>query len=258
MRISCSLQIAPKLGLNETLALIRGAGYTAVELSWPRVASEWPHGDPVRHLEDRLRELRLTVSGFCLTDFDILDDHRLGRAVEDLRAQMSLARELNAPSVILRAGDRRRQSLDLLIRGISALLPSAEQLDLQVAVANAFKRRIEGLEDLRHIVAEVRHPRLRLLVDTGEFHLAAVNPTHVLSEFAGLIDGIRITDLIGRRPTTIGEGEMNVPAIFDRIRRDAFDGWLVAEPGTADAAGVAEVLTSTRIYMEHLLAVLHD
>jgi sugar phosphate isomerase/epimerase len=238
------------------LPRVRTAGYDAVELVWPH-AEQTLHGsqDPAAAVASLLEENALAAAGLCTVPIAAVGEHDLADCVVEIRREMQIARKLGTGSIQVTAGDRRRQPLVSLVCGLDAILLTAEELDLQVYLANAYGTRIEQLADVDAVLQEVQHPRLGLLIDTGEFHAAAVNPRDALRAFRQRTRMIRLGDRVGRRRVPLGEGESNVPAIMDDTLKLGFDGWVSLDPKTSDGEPFRHLATDLA-YLQSLLRAL--
>ena len=141
-----------------------------------------------------------------------------------------LAHDLGLSSVNLTVGDRKRQPFSAVLDLLDRVLPRAEALGINLNLANARGTRIEQIDDLHSVMMQTTHPRLRILLDAGQFHEAAVNPTDVLSVFGDRIGVIRLGDRIGRRRVPPGEGEVNVLAFLEHAIQIGYEGELILEP----------------------------
>lgn len=254
MRISGSVCCDENWPLHEALPALREIGYEAVELTWARIEREFASArDPLTAVAALLDEHGLALSGLNIADLAATHQDELGEAMVILRHQMSFARQLGATSVHLRGGDRRRQTLPMFTTGLDLVLGEAEDLGLDVCLANACGSRIEQIEDLRRVFLAMDHPQLRVLNDTGQFHLSAVNPRDVTAEFADRISAIRLTDRIARRCVPLGQGEINVQAVIEHAQRIGYAGWLVVAADGLDRDGTIRYLSQGRSYLASLL-----
>jgi sugar phosphate isomerase/epimerase len=254
MQLSSSISGLPQ-PLQNLLPLVRDAGFEAVELAWPQVEASFPRvRDRAAAVRSLLEENGLVLSGIQAADLAGVREDQLCEAVGTVRMHMQAARAFSVAAVNVRAGERKRQSLEMLITQLDAILRTADELDLNVNLANACGTRIEQLEDIHAVLLESNHARLRLLVDTGQFQEAAVNPRDALRAFAPRIGLIRIGDRAGRRWTLPGRGETNVGAIIEHARDMGYDSWLVVEPPPAGEPDPAACLAEAFTCLQALVA----
>ncbi len=161
----------------------------------------------------------------------------LAEPVSVLCEQIGAASRIGLPSLSFSTGRRDTLSMDAVVRAVRRLLPVAEASGVRVWAANRSGSRLEQIEDLRRFVAMLRHPALRLRIDTGEFHAAAVNPRDVLAEFGDVTGAVVLSDWRGRDEVPIGQGRVNLSGIVADLLRADYDGWLVVNVrGGAEAA----------------------
>jgi sugar phosphate isomerase/epimerase len=230
MILSCSTHCLPDFPLEEALRVIHEAGYESVEISAEQLDAAF--GDMAKEtkaIRKLLWKYHLHAVGVRLNDLAAVDFHELHKHLETIQRQMEGALELGSLYVSVRGGDRRRQSLPMLSAGVDHVLDQAKQLDMSFTLANGYKTRVEQLEDIRYIMSEVHDPGLCLLNDTGQFHSAAVNPRYAIREYGLRNWVVHITDQVGRQTVPIGEGEMNVRAIIEHLRRIGYNNWLVVD-----------------------------
>ena len=239
MRLSFRVDAVPYLPLRDLLLILRDAGYGVVESSWARVANELSAScDRVTTFNALLNEHDLSLTSLQIADMAATEEGELGEVVGAMCEQMRFARELGLSSVSFSSGDRRRQTMDVLVRGIKAVVPTAVELGLTIGLANRYGSRIEQLDDLNSLMIELDEPRLRFVINTGAYHDASVNPRDAIRAFSDQIDLVRIADRIGRRPVPLGQGELNVAAVVGQLQQIGYTGRLVVDtphPHAADA-----------------------
>jgi len=140
-----------------------------------------------------------------------------------------------------------------LVSGLKAVIPLAQQYNLTINLSNRYGSRVEQLDDLRYVFQKINHPRLQVLLNTGQFHLASVNPRDAFREFGDRVSLIRVADLIGDIPVPLGEGEINVPAVIEHLKRIEFKGCLIVQPVSARAESWPEYLPQATAYLHDLI-----
>ena len=254
MQISLNTDAPVERSLRNVLPLIRDVGFEAVDMTWPPVASGSDvNRDPSEELGALLAESGLKLAGLGVGAFTAIEEGALPEAVAACRERMRWARESGLRSVSLRAGDRGRQSWELLYRGLKALLADAEASGLTILLANAYGTRIEQLDDLRRVFIELDDPHLGVLLDAGQFHSAAVNPRDALAELWHRVRFVRLGDRIGRRPVPLGRGETNVPAIIEDLHRRGYDGPLSVELPPHEPGELEALLCNTHHDLHRML-----
>lgn len=255
MRLSCHAHCLRDRPLREALPAIREIGYEAVEVDWPRVQREFSTTTACDEmLKAVLEENDLHLSSISVSPVDAIDEMEIEPLLAGLTAQIAATTALHLPAVIVRAGDRRQQPFEMLTRFLRLLLDRVSGAGMVLQVANALDSTLEQIEDFRQLFMEIDHPGLRLALDAGQFHCAAVNPCNVIGEFAHRLGLLRMNDRIGRRIVPLGQGEMNVRAIIERARRSGYDGWLVIQAALPNPREGLQYLADARAYLHALLS----
>lgn len=254
MRLSAGLSTVTGFPVREALPVVRRLGYEGVELAVPTLTREFARARDLRQtVSVLLEEHGLALAGLDVDDLRANEIHELGMLVPLLRKQMSRAVELGTNGVVIRGGLRRHQPLAMTATGLDMLLGTAEELNVQIHLANARGSPIEQLDDLRRLFAEMDHPHLSLMLDAGQYHDSVVNPRDVLREFGDRIRAVRVADRVGRRRVPLGEGELNVSAFVEHLREIGYTGWLTVDPHRADRDAALRYLRQGREYLAGLI-----
>jgi len=149
----------------------------------------------------------------------------------------------------------RKASMEALVEAVENALDlvSSRAPDLRLAILNRCGSRVEQLEDLLLILQRIEQTPLRLALDAVEFHRASVNPRDALRGWIDRLSVVRLADMAGGRIVPLGEGEINIPALLERLSTGGFDGTLVVAgivpPGTDPAARLARELQMIRDHL---------
>ncbi|MEO5818084.1 MAG: TIM barrel protein [Gemmatimonadaceae bacterium] len=93
----------------------------------------------------------------------------------------------------------------------------------------------ERPENLEHVLAESDPRNVKLLLDVGHYLQGGGDPADAIRRhrerlgFVHLTDVETITGGLGYRFVELGNGRVNLPAVFDALRATAFGGWAVVE-----------------------------
>jgi len=255
MRLSCNVHCLRDRPLRDALPAIREIGYEAVEVDWPRVQREFAATTGCAEtLTAVLEESDLHLSSMFISAADAIDEIEIEPMLAGLTPQIAAASALGLPAVTVRAGDRRQQPFEMLTKSLRLLLDRASRTGIVLQVGNALGSALEQIEDFRQLFMEIDHPGLRLALDAGQSHCAAVNPRNVIGEFADRLNLIQLNDRIGRRIVSLGQGEMNVQAIIETARRSGYDGWLVIDAVLPNPREAPQYLADARAYLQALLS----
>jgi sugar phosphate isomerase/epimerase len=229
----------------DVIALARQQGADGVELGPGHLDLAGQNlGGQFASLAHLLEVDRLMLAGIALPDLSFTRDDELAAAVSSLCEQVGSAGRLGVRAVHLAAGDRKSFSMDALIRSLARLLPIAEASRVRVHVANRLGSRIEQIEDLRHLLAALKHPALCLRMDVGDLYAAAVNPRDVFAEFGEVVGSIFLSDRVGRQDVPLGTGRVNLKRLLADVAEAHYDGWLVVNlkpGGPGESAGLSPV-----------------
>jgi sugar phosphate isomerase/epimerase len=235
MRIGCSI-VSITRPLQNLLPQVRAAGCDAVEASAEQIRRDLARSrDVVAGVHTLLDENGLELSGLVVSPLAAVERSDFVENAVTVNQQIVLAHDLGIKSVSVPVGERRRQPFSTVLDLLDRVLPRAEALGIDLNLANACGTRIEQIDDLHAIFMQTAHPRLRILLDAGQFQDGAVNPRDVLRVFGDRIGAIRLGDRVGRRPVPLGEGELNVLAFLEHVKRIGYAGELTLEPPPDDA-----------------------
>lgn len=236
MRISCSTKWASNMPLPEAVAAVGRAGFDAVDLVVPARSSA---EDLERSLAENSLQLAGVVSGEAL-------------ASETARETAALVRDLGMSSFIAWAGHRREQSIAQFAEQLGEILEGLNGYDIELV--NRAGSRLEQLGDFRELFIRVPDPRLRVVIDTLEFHRASVNPRIALDELGDRCRRLVLADGVADRQVLLGQGEVNVRWLIDQLyRRAGAIEWLVVNPAVSSANSAIGELVAERRRLQTLL-----
>ncbi|HSW46997.1 MAG TPA: TIM barrel protein [Phycisphaerae bacterium] len=227
-RIAVGVQDGAGRPVAEVMATARALGADGVELN----AAHWSDDESpfeawCAENVAMIREVGLGWAGLNLPDLD--GGHENGRpeTVSRLCEAIAAVGRCGAPAINLAFGPRNEFSIETACRCTARLLAVAATARVRLRVTNRLGSRLEQIEDVRRIVASLRHPLLGLRLDAGQFHAAAANPRDIIAEFGDLTDAIVLSDRIGRREVPIGTGRVNLAGLVADAQRAGYDGWFV-------------------------------
>ncbi|MBN1488306.1 MAG: sugar phosphate isomerase/epimerase [Phycisphaerae bacterium] len=274
MRISASTDSLPDVGLPTALRLIAKAGYAAVSIGAGHVGDK---GD-ITHFPtnaqgstdfdgvDRAREApadklakmsNVPVVSVEIHPLSVGTPTELAEELERVDQQLEWGRRLGLRSLCLGAGHRERQPWPLLIEALRQAAQQAAARNMTLCLANHCGSRFEQIEDLRYAIPEIGAVNVLIAVDTGEFHAAAVNSTHVFREFPNRIGLLKLADRRGRRATRLGHGEINLSAVLETAAGVGYNGWIAVQTLVAPGEDATEALIASREHTQRLLDALH-
>jgi len=197
--------------LDATLAHVRSLGLRYVELHdghLPRDASP----DRLSRAQRALTSAGITATGVYIHDA-FTEDDAVARPIFEFAKRLGF-RYIN--------GGPRRESLPLLNR----LVP---EYGVHIALHNHGPgARYETIEDVTSALDA--HPNLRTCIDIGHFARSRVDPVRAVRALGARADAIHIKDVDAKGQNTIvGEGTIDMPAVFAALRDSSFSGLVVLE-----------------------------
>lgn len=168
----------------------------------------------------------------------------------DLKTGVAVANQLEAPVLRVFSGNARpdytfEQGLGWIVDGLAAGAEYAAAQGVTLALEN--HGLMAGRSDqVRSIIQQVNSPALRANLDTGNFLLVNQNPTEAARELADLVALVHLKDFRRAQPedtehvykgldgaaftgSVVGEGQVDLPAIFEILRQAGYAGWLSLE-----------------------------
>jgi sugar phosphate isomerase/epimerase len=203
--------------------------------------------------------LMCTSSDFTTTDHDVWQKS-VDRQLDVMRASATLGvRYCRILSGQARPEIGVQQGVDLAVRGIEAVLPEAEKLDLSLAMENHYK---DGYwqypefamppEIFYQIIDRIDHPRFGVQYDPSNAVVAGADPVAVLRRVLDRVvtmhasdrrmaEGHTLDELkqadgsFGYSPHLlhgeVGTGLIDYDTIFDLLAGRGYDGWVSIEDG---------------------------
>ena len=194
--------------------------------------------------------------------------------VDELKRNVDIALELGVDTMRVFSGDAREgvaadAGMSWILEGLSASAAYAEARGVTLALEN--HGRFAGRSDqVRDIIERVGSPALRANFDTGNFLLVGQDPVAAARELAPYVVLAHLKDMRiagadepGHRfelddgtvltGSAVGDGLVDLPAVFAVLREAGYAGWLSLEfEGSEDplAVGVPRSLAAARRLLE--------
>ena len=236
--------------LDDALALIAEAGYDGVALTL-----DHHHFDPfapnlsgrAQKLNARLREMNLdlvveTGARFLLDprhkhEPTLISPEPEGRArrVDFLTRALDVAAACNGETVSFWAG-RPRPGVDpaeawkWLVDGVAEVVEAADERGVPASFEPEPGMLVETVDDFRRLQQQV--PDLRLALDTGHCLVTEERaPEDAVDEFGPDLGTVAIEDMERgvHHHLFFGEGDMDVPAVLQALRKAPFTGLVCVE-----------------------------
>ena len=259
MKLSCSTCCIPDYTLDAALKLFADAGYRYFE-----TFATWTGGQLDVHKVDKgevkrkLERTGIRLSSLNIENFQAEADAEFQEKLQRQKRNIQWAIELGCTRVNFKGGKRTPESLRALIRGAEALAAYCEDLPVELCLGNHYGNRVEQIEDLDAVFAEVDHPKLGLLVDIGHYHSAQVNIPTVIEKYAQKIRLLHTKDQIGRRSVPFGEGEIDNVGLLRQLHDVGYSGFVVVEVEVEDKQNTPRYVRAARTYLQRILDDIND
>ncbi len=171
MELSCSSCCVPTLSLRDALELFASAGYAYFETFTTWTGARLDPADPNRaDARQQIVESGLRLSSLNVENFRAEPEDAYAKTLARQQRAVEWAIELGCRQVNFKGGARTDEDMRALIRGAADLARFCEDLPVTLAVGNHHRNRVESLLDIMHILSNVTHSKLGLLLDIGHFH----------------------------------------------------------------------------------------
>lgn len=209
----------PELTLEDALIAYRHIGFHKFEAfdSWAASALDVT-GDAAAY-RNRAESYETTYSSMHLPAVDD-DDASIDRAV----AACKFAEAIGAPVVLFKA-----DTIENYIRAAGRFLDAIDDIAVTPVVQNHAGAALATLEDYTRVLTGINDPRMKTVLEVGHFHSVDVAWQDGYDLLAGRIALVHIKDQIGDKPVPFGTGEIDLPALFDRLDADGYAGDIVVE-----------------------------
>ena len=253
-------------GPGEKISRIKAAGVTAIEAGYPVFVSqpEKVVASNCRFLQDAGIRLWAVHAPFGEA-FDLSDPHDAARrrAVEYHKFVLSRVALGNGSLMVIHPGSGGPSvdgnlAFTLLMASLEELVPTAEQLRVQLAIENLAYHTLGSDEVmLRRVVEEIDSPWLGVCFDTGHAHLAA-GVMRTLEVLRDLIITFHLADNDGTRDLHLQPPYGTIPwkefsAVFWEM---GFDKPVVVEARPWGEAGYAQQIREVGAVLEGGLLTL--
>jgi len=230
----------PELTLELALAAYSQLGFKKFEAftAWVKSALDID-GDPQVYLRAAQRYGVQFVS-FHLPEV-ANDLAGLDEAIRGAR----LAKALGANIVLFKAASRPSY-----IKAAKPFLEAIEGLGLTPVLQNHVGAPISSLDDFRQVIEGINDPRMKTLLEVGQFHSVGVSwreGCELLGESVALV---HIKDQIGPQSVPFGTGEIDLPGLFRHLRSVGYTGDFVVEMEVEDPENTLKYLGEAIEYLQ--------
>lgn len=265
-RLAFSTNAFKKTTLEEAIETIAATGYEGVE-----IMADVPHANPQDMRPQRLTQLRqrLDALGLFVSNINAFtlfacgdtyhptwlesDTGKRNRRIEHTLRCIGLAARLSSPTISLQPGGpmigtglTRRQAGDLFAQGIRAVLPTARENAVTLAIEPEPGLFIQTAEEYLAFKREYfpDEPLVRMNCDLGHLYCVGEDPAGVIRAMPAEVAHIHLEDIGANRVhqhLVPGRGAIDFADIFAALNEIDYRGWVTVElyPYEASAADVA-------------------
>jgi sugar phosphate isomerase/epimerase len=250
MNFSYSTNAFKKYSLEETIRLIKGIGFSGVEIMADRphlYPPDYRDSKKFNNLKDLLRKENLAVSNLnTFTLCAIKDMHHPSWIekdakdrrirIEHTRQCLKLAKELNCPNISIQPGGRlehfsRREAIDIFIKGLKEVASDAKKLDVKILIEPEPDLLMENSSQFAEFIKMMDDSVFGLNCDIGHFWCAGEEPAGVINKLAPYIHHVHIEDISNRvhDHKICGQGEIDFKSVFKALKDINYSGFVSVE-----------------------------
>ena len=283
MQFAFSMNAFLRHSLKEGLDTLGDLGYDGVEilLDDPHLYPGTATGADIEQVHDWLDANDLAVSNcnaFMLTAMDVTEESARAeysrdtenfhhpsflepvagdrrKRVEHTKNCLRTADDLGADHISITPGGpipravSEEQAMEWFLEGLRAVIPTAEEVDVDVLVEPEPELLIETSEDFLAFAERVDSDRVACNFDAGHFFCVEQDPTELVGTLGPRSPHYHLEDIPADRThvhTQLGEGGMDVDGFLGALEEDGYDDFVTIElypyadtPGEAAAGAMA-------------------
>ena len=222
---------------EQAIAELAGLGFKGIQL---RANTFGPYRNKVSELKDALAKHNLTLCMFSSGNVEI-DPAKFESTVDTHVAHASFVKALGGNAIqltnSLRPKDRKPtvEELKKLAQVINEIGKQTADLGVQAVYHNHMNQLGETPEEV-DIIVQAMDPRYaRLLLDIAHYKQGGGEPEEAVVKYKSIIHSLHLKDTKpaetknGYKFVELGQGRVNVAAVFDALNKIKFKGWAVIE-----------------------------
>lgn len=222
---------------EQAMADLAGLGFKGIQL---RANTFGPYRNKVSELKDSLIKHNLTLCMFSSGNVEI-DPAKFESTVDTHVAHASFVKALGGNAIqltnSLRPKDRKptTEELKKLAQVMNEIGKQTADLGVQAVYHNHMNQLGETPEEV-DIIVQAMDPRYaKLLLDIAHYKQGGGEPEEAVVKYKNIIHSLHLKDTKpaetknGYKFVELGQGRVNVPAVFDALNKIKFKGWAVIE-----------------------------
>ena len=222
---------------EQAIAELAGLGFKGIQL---RANTFGPYRNKVSELKDSLTKHNLTLCMFSSGNVEI-DPAKFESTVDTHVAHASFVKALGGNAIqltnSLRPKDRKPtvEELKKLAQVMNEIGKQTADLGVQAVYHNHMNQLGETPEEVDVIVQAMDPRYAKLLLDIAHYKQGGGEPEEAVVKYKSIIHSLHLKDTKpaetknGYKFVELGQGRVNVPAVFDALNKIKFKGWAVVE-----------------------------
>ena len=222
---------------EQAIADLSGLGYKGIQL---RANTFAPYRTKVSELKDSLVKNNLTLCMFSSGNVEI-DPAKLQSTVDTHVAHASFVKALGGNALqltnSLRPKDRAPspEELKKLAEVMNEIGKQTADLGVQATYHNHMNQLGETPEEVDMIVQHVDPRYVKLLLDIAHYKQGGGEPHEAVVKYKSILHSLHLKDTKpaetknGYKFVELGQGRVDVPAVFSALDKIKFKGWAVVE-----------------------------
>ncbi|MBE9464544.1 TIM barrel protein [Dyadobacter sp. UP-52] len=222
---------------EQAITDLAGLGFKGIQL---RANTFAPYKTKVSELKDSLIKHNLTLCMFSSGNVEI-DPAKLQSTIDTHVAHASFVKALGGNALqltnSLRPKDRAPsiEELKKLAQVMNEVGKQTADLGVQAVYHNHMNQLGETPEEVDVIVQAMDPRYIKLLLDIAHYKQGGGEPENAVIKYKDIIHSLHLKDTkpaeskSGYKFVELGQGRVNVPAVFESLNKIKFKGWAVVE-----------------------------
>ncbi len=257
MKICAASVCYRKTGRDEIEFLLDDAprhGFEWAELQgFPRQLRTGADPD-VAALKDQMARAGLQTAAVYGPGFGGANEEQIAASIANARKMIRIGTEMGTDKFVGSGGaPKMKASVEGAIEVLKAVAPDAEAAGVNICVEPHFGSCVESFGDYDRIFSAIRSPNVGICIDNGHFDKAGVDTLALMDKYKDKIWHLHIKDQRAHEGMSLGEGELDLPALIAFFKGIGFDGFLSIELEVEDKTDISGIMGRSKEYLEGLI-----
>jgi sugar phosphate isomerase/epimerase len=174
-------------------------------------------------------------------------------AAPDMALLVDVAEKLRSPQVVFTGGRPNEGGLEATTAGLEALLPLIAGRPVRLAVEPHRRSQIETRQDFDAIFRRIKSPQVGITVDCGRFHSVGIDWAALICDYPDRIYNVHLKHHVGEQSVPIGEGEIDIRRLIERLHQIGYRGALAVELEVVDLENLPRYCAEAYGYLHALV-----